>query len=513
MINNGSSQTAASIDVGSNYLRMMIADINNNSDISILDDIIKPVKIGKDTFSHGRISVETIHETCNILKSFALLMKEYKIKNYKAVSTSGIREAENKQYILEQIHLRTGIEVESINISQERFYIMKALRYNTANTDLFDMKTSLVTNITTGAVEASIFKNGKLKFTEHAQIGSLRLSELLEGLQHTNANFIDLMEQYIDSKLYWSKSNMGNMTIKNFIALGGELTSIIKLIGIENKNSIPRNTISRKNFNDLYNKLKDMSSDQIRFKYGLSKKKIDLLIPTILIFYSFLNMTESKVIYTPNINLRLGVILDLADNIFHFQRRQFSLNDILSSTLYLSDKYKIDKVHADYVEKISMSIFDQTPKIHKLGPRERLYLQIASKLHDIGSFIDIVDHENQSYNIISSQDIMGFSDRELLIIANITRYHSSTIPDDNHYNYFILSYRDKMVVSMLSAILKLSEALDVSHLQKIQSIKLVLKNNMLYFNITSNDDLGLEEWNFNKRANFFEEVLGVKPII
>ncbi len=133
------------------------------------------------------------------------------------------------------------------------------------------MKTSLVTNITTGAVEASIFKNGKLKFTEHAQIGSLRLSELLEGLQHTNANFIDLMEQYIDSKLYWSKSNIGNMTIKNFIALGGELTSIIKLIGIENKNSIPRNTISRKNFNDLYNKLKDMSSDQIRFKYGLSK--------------------------------------------------------------------------------------------------------------------------------------------------------------------------------------------------------------------------------------------------
>ncbi len=64
-------------------------------------------------------------------------MKEYKIKNYKAVSTSGIREAENKQYILEQIHLRTGIEVESINISQERFYIMKALRYNTANTDRF----------------------------------------------------------------------------------------------------------------------------------------------------------------------------------------------------------------------------------------------------------------------------------------------------------------------------------------------------------------------------------------
>lgn len=513
MKNIKQNQTVAVIDVGSNYLRMMAADIDNTGSIKILEDAIKPTKIGKDTFSNGRISVETIHKTCEDIKGFSQIMKDYRIKHYKAVSTSGIREASNKQYILQQIKLRTGIHVNIINTSQERFYIMKALRYETFNTDVFTAKTALVVNISTGSVEASIFKDGNLKFTEHIQIGSLRVKEALDELEYSSPDFTELMEQYIESKLYWAKSNIGEFKIKNFIALGGELSTIIKLIKNTKKTSLSINSISKNDFKRLYEKIKTMSNDQIVFKYGLSKQKIDLLIPTILIFYSFLNLTESEKIYIPDINLRLGVLYDLSDEIFKLPRKNFSKNDILSSIFYISNKYKTNKIHAKYVENLALSIFDQTVKIHKLSERERLYLQIASRLHDVGGFIDISNHENQSYNIIISQDIMGFSHKELMIIANITKYHSSLVPDDNHYNYFVLDDKNKMIVSTLSAILKIAEALDTSHLQKIEKIKLTTSNNILYFNVTSKDDLSLEEWNFNKKANFFEEVLGVKPVI
>ncbi|WP_446898352.1 Ppx/GppA phosphatase family protein [Clostridium sp. LBM24168] len=507
------NQTVAVIDVGSNYLRMIAADIDNTGNINILEDVIKPTKIGKDTFSNGRISVETIHKTCEDIKGFSQIMKDYRIKHYRAVSTSGIREASNRQYILQQIRLRTGIQVKIINTSQERFYIMKALRYETSNTDILTSKTTLVVNISTGSVEASIFEDGNLKFTEHTQIGSLRVKEALDELEYAAPNFTKLTEQYIESKLYWSKFNIENFKIKNFIALGGELSTIIKLIKKAKKTSAATNFILKNDFKKLYEKIKTMSNDQIVFEYGLSKQKIDLLIPTILIFYNFLEMTESEKIYTPNITLRLGVLYDLSDEIFKFPRKDSSTNDILSSILYICNKYKINKTHANYVEKISLSIFDQTLKIHKLGERERLYLQIASRLHDVGGFIDITNHENQSYNIMISQDIMSFSYKELTIIANITKYHSSMVPDENDYSYFILDDKNKMIVSILSAILKMAEALDTSHLQKIEELKLSKSNNVLYFNVTSNDDLSLEEWNFNKRANFFEEVLGVKPVI
>ncbi|MCH3965237.1 MAG: exopolyphosphatase [Clostridium sp.] len=507
------TQTVAVIDVGSNYLRMATADIDNAGNIKILEDVIKPTNIGKDTFSNGRISVETIHKTCDDIKGFSQIMRDYKIKHYKAVSTSGIREASNRQYILQQIRLRTGIQVEIINTSQERFYIMKALRYETSNTDALAAKTTLVVNISTGSVEASIFNDGNLKFTEHVKIGSLRVKEALDELEYSAPDFTKLTEQYIESKLYWAKSNIGEFKIKNFIALGGELSTIIKLIKKAGKTSVSTNFISKDDFDRLYKKIKTMSNDQIVFEYGLSKQKIDLLIPTILIFNNFLKMTESPKIYTPDITLRLGVLYDLSDEIFKFPRKISSTNDILSSIFYICDKYRINKTHATYVEKISLSIFDQTLKIHKLGERERLYLQISSRLHDVGGFIDIANHENQSYNIIICQDIMGFSYRELSIIANITKYHSSMVPDEDDYNYFILNDKDKMIVSILSAIIKMAEALDTSHLQKIEELKLSKSNNTLYFNVASNDDLSLEEWNFNKRANFFEEVLGVKPII
>jgi exopolyphosphatase/guanosine-5'-triphosphate,3'-diphosphate pyrophosphatase len=108
---------------------------------------------------------------------------------------------------------------------------------------------------------------------------------------------------------------------------------------------------------------------------------------------------------------------------------------------------------------------------------------------------------------------MGFSYRELNIIASTAKYHWDMMPKESDYNYSILDSKDKMTTSMLSAILKLSEALDTSHLQKITDIKLTKSGDMLFFNITSEKDISLEEWAFNSKANFFQEVFGIKPTI
>ena len=120
-------EIVAAIDVGSNYLRMSIAELYQDGKIVILEDIIQRNNIGRDTFSEGRISTETIKDTCDALKGFTMLMKDYRIKNYRAIATSGIREADNRDFILEQIRLSTGIEVKIINNAQERFFMYKAL--------------------------------------------------------------------------------------------------------------------------------------------------------------------------------------------------------------------------------------------------------------------------------------------------------------------------------------------------------------------------------------------------
>jgi len=513
MSNTATWKIIAAIDVGSNYFKMTIGEINAQGEVNILDDVVKSTKIGKDTFSSSRISVGTIRETCEDLKGFVRLMKDYKIKFYKAVATSGIREAENKQYVLEQIRLRTGLNIESINIAEEQFFMLKAVRNHLDSMAIKKTEQSLIVNITSGAVETSIYVGGKLKFTEHVKIGSLRIREVLSDLETKTIEFSEIMEQYIESKIYVIKPQIKKFEIHYFLGLGGELNTICGIIrkkkGVNKKDYY----IKKEALLSLINEIRNMDNFEIKTAFGLSNKTAELLLPSMLIFYCFLKMTKVEGIQVPKLSLREGILFSLADEILNITRKKESINDIISSVWYMGEKYQIDKEHAIFVEKFSLEIFDHTVKLHKLGERERLFLQVAAILHDVGGFISANDHDIHSYNIIRSQSIIGFSDIEIEIIASAARYHADDIPIMSHKNYSYLSDEDKMVVSTLAAILKLSEALDISHIQKIKQMKLLVTRDSLFFNLEAEEDIILEEWNFSKHVDFFEEVIGVKPIV
>lgn len=503
----------AAIDVGANYLRMTIGEINTDGKVKILEDVLKPTNIGKDAFSSTRISVQTIHKTCDDLKGFVRLMKDYKIKSYKGVTTSGIREAENKQYVLEQIRLRTGLNIKAINIAEEQFFMLKAVRNHLNSMDIKKSEQSLIVNITSGAVETSIYKSGKLEFTEHVKIGSLRIREALSHLETKTIEFSETMEQYIESKIYVLKPQIKKYEIYHFLGLGGELNTICEIIRKKRGVSKQDYYIKKEALLALTKEIGNMDTFEIKTTYGLSNKTAALLLPSILIFYCFLKMTKAERIEVPKLSLRQGILYDLADEILNISRKKELISDIINSVWYIGEKYQIDKKHATFVEKLSLEIFDYTKKLHKLGERERLYLQVAAILHDVGGFISANEHNFHSYNIVRAQSIIGFSDIELELIASVARYHSEDIPELSHKNCRYLSDENKMIVSTLAAILKLSEALDITHMQKIKEIKLIGTRDSLFFNLKSEGDIILEEWNFSKYVDFFEEVIGVKPII
>ena len=503
----------AAIDIGSNYLRMSIAEIDEMGDFIILEEVVKQTNIGRDSFSFGRIKVQTIHDTCNDLKGFTSLMKDYNVKIYEAVATSGIREAENKQYILEQIRLRTGIKVKCSNEAEERFLLLKGMKKVFSKMDVDFSKNIMVLNITSGAVEASIYNEKILQFTESMKLGSLRISEVLSELQSKTLEFPRLMEEYIESKIYLPKLNIKKLKVDYFVVVGGEFSTVTSIL---KKSSRDRdlNIIKREDFIKLYEDIKKMSSDQISFNYDIHKRRVNLFISTVLLSDSFLKLTEAKEIYTPEVTFRQGILKDIYDNLIYGNKEELDKEDIISSVWHLGEKYKIDKKHAKYVLQVALNIFDKTAKFHKLGERERLYLEISSILHDVGTFVNYVDHEVHSHDIIKSTSIIGLSDNELNIIANIVRYHENEdIRLESDQNYYMLREKDRMTVSILTAMLKLSEALDSSHLQKIEDLKITVSADAIYFGLTAREDILLEEWNFNNNAYFFEEVMGIKAII
>jgi exopolyphosphatase/guanosine-5'-triphosphate,3'-diphosphate pyrophosphatase len=508
------TRQVAAIDVGSNYLSMTVAEVKVDGRVRVIEDLIKPTNIGRDTFAEGRVAVETIHETCLALKGFAQLIKDYRIKkHYKAVSTSGIRETENREYVLDQIRLQTGLDVEVINSAQERFLTYKALRNYLQGDDLIKSQPTLIVSIRSGGVEISIYDAGSLKFTEYIKLGSLRLRELLADLEAMTIDFPGVMEEYIESKIYLLKSTIKKLNIKQFVGLGGEeLHNIYRLCGGEGSQD-GSYFISRDMLTGLYKKMRDMNNDQIMNAYDVSRKEADTLLPSLILLHSFIKMTEAQGLSAPRISLRQGLIYDLADNLFSTPGRKESLDDIISSVWYIAEKYGVDRKHASCVEQTALAIFDQTWKLHRLDERERLYLQVAAILHDTGNYVSFSDHELHSYNNIRVCNIMGLSDSELNLIANIARYHAEEIPSHNDDNYTAFRHKNRITISKLAAILKLAESLDISHRQKIKQVEVQFSQDRAIFNLYTSQDTLLEEWDFMNHAEFFEEVMGIQPIV
>lgn len=503
------AELIAAIDVGSNAIRMIVSQVAKNGKIMTVDDLNRPTHMGRDTFTYGRIQVDSIHDACEALKGFKRLLSDYRIKSYRAVCTSGIREAQNREYVLEQIRISTGINVEVINNAQERFLMLKAVR-DYMNGLSKSEKDTIIVHIGSGGVEISGYTEKSLKFTEYVKLGSLRLKEMLSELEQKTLDFPSIMEEFIECRLDFLEPIVSKMHFNSFIGLGGELKTIVRLCSGSYSET---GYLDKKSFKDIYSKLRSLTSPQIVDEFGLSRNQAGILLPSVLLLNSFLDMTDAKGIHAPMVSLRHGLIIDMADKFLETNGRESDINDIISSVWHFGSKYSIDKVHCEYMEKMSLAIFDHMEKIHRLGENERLYLRIASIIHDAGKYVNQNTHDIHSYNIVRFLDIMGLSDSELNIVANIVRYHSYDIPDLSDENYYLLGPKEQIIVSKLAVILRIAESLDITHKQKIKKLEIHASGKELHFDIWAQGDILLEEWSFLSHATFFEEVMGYKPVL
>ncbi|MFW6305791.1 MAG: HD domain-containing protein [Bacillota bacterium] len=510
-------RTVAALDIGSSGLRMIIADVFSDGRIQPLEQIKKNTSIGHDSFTMGRIGVDTIKKICLNLSNCQKLLEEYQVDEYIAVATSGMREAENRDYILSQIKSRTNLDIKIINNAEERYLTYKAIKYYIPSfSKRMKDEGLLIVDIGSGGVEISVYNDGMLKFTDYLKAGSLRLSKILADLESISLDFPRIMEEFIETKFHLLKSLLEKNEIKRFIGLGGELRTLLDLFKEENYNdsdimSNDYDFIKKDYLRNLYSTVKHMTTEQIRENYGLDFQVAKTLLPSVIIFNYFLKITQTSKIIVPLVSIRHGLIADMLEKSFNVIHSTNYKKDIISSVKQIGNKYQILNDHSDQVEWLALTIFEQTKNIHKLGQKEELYLQVASILHDVGKFIDSNHHALHSYNILSTQDIMGFSDRDLNIMANIVKYHEEEDPQSFHENYRSISFEDRIVIAKLVAILKLANSLDISSKQKIKDINIIKNKKFLRFNVVTRGNFLLEKWLFMKRAHFFEEVFGYKP--
>jgi exopolyphosphatase/guanosine-5'-triphosphate,3'-diphosphate pyrophosphatase len=157
------------------------------------------------------------------------------------------------------------------------------------------------------------------------------------------------------------------------------------------------------------------------------------------------------------------------------------------------------------VAALALRLFDQTKRLHGLGPRERSWLEYAAILHDIGYLINPRQHHKHAYYLIMNSDLGGLTADEIGVIANVARYHRRAVPGLKHQGFEGLTPRMKRVVRILSALLRIADGLDRTHFSVVRTVN-VKAGKTLTIEATVTGDAQMELWAAKNRADLFQQV-------
>lgn len=239
-----------------------------------------------------------------------------------------------------------------------------------------------------------------------------------------------------------------------------------------------------------------------------------MVVPTMVICKNFIEVFNAEALWAPGVSLLDGIAYDFAEKKNFIKRAHNFENDIIVASKNIAKRYSTGKNHINGTTEIALAIFDSIKKVHGMGARERLLLQIAVLLHDCGKYISMGDVSECSYRIIMETEIIGLSTRERNIIANVVRYNTKEFRHYGTYEGGITADRDNyLLIAKLTAILRIANAMDRSHYQKVTEIRTVLKERELSVILDSPRDLSLELGLLRDKVEFFEEVFGIHLVL
>ncbi|MTV82477.1 exopolyphosphatase [Secundilactobacillus folii] len=485
-------------------LELLIVDLKT---LKPIERVHKELPVGDDLYGQQPISFELVNQMTSALRGFLQILNDYQIDNYQLWGSEALSRAINADFISDQVFLRTGIKLNWLSISEETYYRNQAVLV-----DLRQQKTKShgklihLIGINSGNTTVTQFSELSFVYSSHYSLGPVKIAEDLQSLRQSAPNSMEVLRDYIDSKLADYQRLLPQEAIdgpSEVILLGAMPLSSLTIEGEHH------NTLTADEFDSIFDRVVDASDQFLVEQYGIKEAEVPLLLPEILLLRKLMRLTQATSIHFSHNTVLDGLAINEAVR-SGFSHYNFS-EQTITAAANMANHYRVEPVHRQLVTKFALHLFDQLKPVHQLTPRDRLLLQVASILHDVGAYVDAHEHYLHSDYIIQHTSIIGLSVHERQLIAAISRYHSTTTPSEDLSHFQKLDTSERLLVAKLSAILRLADALDDDRQQKITRISVSVKNQELIITVFSNDNLLFENWEFSFKSRFFEETFGLKP--
>jgi len=498
----------AVIDIGSNAIRMVIAQVLPEGRVEVLERLHQAVHLGQDTFRTGYIDRKSMRHAVMILRNYRQVINTYGIKHILAVATSSVREAVNADVFIDRIAMATGFEVEIIDSSEEGRLTVSAIRNAIGNQISIGRKNTIIVEVGGGSTLITVLQRGKIIQSVSLPIGSIRLNEIFADSSQKPDDAAKLLTRHIASMMSNFSSVVPLGRISAFIALGSDVMFAAKEAG-QRLDDSEFYSISKGGFAKIVEKCKLHTPLEISANYGLSFSDAERLTPALIVYQNLLSHTEANDLFVSPVSMRDGLLLELMARITGKEDSNMP-EAIINSAKTVAAKYQMDTVHCQHVCDFCEKLFDDLKPLHGMSNRHKLLLKVAAMLHEIGMFVSTRAYHKHSYYLIANTEIFGLNHSEIMIVANVARYHRKNSPKPTHTDYINLPRQMRIAICRLGSLLRIADALECERSQQIHLVKTEITDDEMTIYVRGGKGLVLEKREIAQKSDLFEDVFGLR---
>lgn len=522
----------AAIDIGTNSIRLIVAEATPDGAYRVLDDEKELARLGRGMDEKGKLDSKLMESGAGVVAKMVRIAQGYGAKYIRAVATAAVREATNGAQFCEMASARAGVQIEIISAEQEA-----QLGFDSAARafDLTGMSVAVI-DIGGGSTELVHAVGGTVERMDLLPIGAVKLTERFGGPKKASGKRFEELREWV-RKFVNDNSPATGLNPQLLIGTGGTITTLGSIVmersGAGGK-SAPSGAL--RGFEVKRSDLKRVLRDLLKMPVskrgdlpGLPAERADIIVPGLALLDAICKRVGCKRIRVHDGGIRDGLLLTMVRELFpaapRLRQGVGDAGDIVSIARRFAASCKYDAAHSEHVGRLAASLFDQLAAAARAGmlppslarkmwvfdDANKDLLQAAALMLDVGYLINYERHHVHSASLILHGGLAGASRRDLHILAAIARYHRGSLPKDSHSTLAAMPQRDRDVVSHLAAIVRIAVGLDRTHTQLVSAVRAVVSAGGIRFVVQAPADPSVDLWGAQRKAEMFREIFALEP--
>ena len=504
--------TLAAIDIGTNSVHGIVArltETDGGPSFEILEREKDVVRLGSSAGDMRELADDAIDRTVAALDRFRQVAEVHGAP-VTAVATSAVREAENRDVLIDRAWAEARVHVDVVSGTEEarliHLGILQAI-------PVFDRRLVLC-DIGGGSTELLVGLRGEVLAARSLKLGAIRMTRRFFDGDRLHPGAVDACRRFVRSTIAPFAREIRALEVEVAIGSSGTIATLAEMAAVLETGARPRTvsnlTVSRDALDAVVTSLIKAPSVRARAELpGMDPARADIIVGGALILEQVVHELDLPELVVSDYALREGVLLDA------WQRRRggtlHHLSDLRRrSVLELADAMDEDPGHSRQVAHLALELFDALAHRHGLGGDRRELLEAAALLCNVGMFLSHAQHHKHSYYVIRSTDrLTGFTDHEIELIALVARYHRKSEPKAKHPEFAGISEEEQRAVQILAGLLRVAIGLDRNHAARVASLEVHDKGDRVVVTAVpaAREDIQLELYAANSRIELLEQAL------